>query len=72
MLGLTIHYKHWHESFGERFKLFCEMALQMTGGPGKRYKQFTRDNAQVTVHTCNGIVILCKSLLSKSRIIMFC
>ena len=46
---------------------FGEMALQMKGGQGKRYKQFTRDTAQAVHHTCNGIVSLCRSLLRVSQ-----
>ena len=43
------------------------MALQMKGGQGKRYKQFTRDAAQAIHHTCNGIISLCRSLLRVSH-----
>ena len=46
---------------------FGEMALQMKGGQGKRYKQFTRDTAQAIHHTCYGIVSLCRSLLQVSH-----
>ena len=43
------------------------MALQMKGGQGKRYKQFTQDTAQAIHHTCNDIVRLCRSLLRASH-----
>ena len=46
---------------------FGEMALQMKGGQGKRYKQFTRDTAQAIHYTFNGIVSLCKSWLGVSK-----
>ena len=46
---------------------FDEMKLQMRGGQGNRYKQFTRDAAQEIRHTYNGIVILCRSLLRVSH-----
>ena len=46
---------------------FGEMALQMKGGQGKRYKQFTQDTAQAIHHTCNDIVRLCRSLLRASH-----
>ena len=46
---------------------FGEMALQMKAGHGNRYKQFTRVTNQKIRHTCNGIVILCRSLLRVSH-----
>ena len=46
---------------------FGEMALQIKGGQGKRYKQFTRDTVQLIHHICNGIVSLCRSLLRVSH-----
>ena len=46
---------------------FSEMALQIKDGQGKRYKQFTRDAAQVIYHTRNGIISLCRSLLRVSH-----
>ena len=54
------------DHLGERLNTilqFGEMALQMKGGQGKRYKQFTRDTTQTIHHTCNGIVSLRRSLL---------
>ena len=50
-----------------RILQFGEMALQMKGGQGKRYKQFTRDTSQATRHIYNGIVSLCRSLLRASH-----
>ena len=51
---------------------FGEMALQIKGGQGKRYKQFTRDTAQAIHHTFNGIVSLCRSQpeVSKSYVLL--
>ena len=46
---------------------FGEMALQMAGKQGKRQKQLTRDTAQAVFHTCNGLVCLCRHLLSTSH-----
>ena len=46
---------------------FGEMALQMKGGQGKRYKQFTQDTAQAIHHTCIGIVSLWRFLLRVSH-----
>ena len=43
------------------------MALQMAGRQGKRQKQLTRDTAQAIYHTCNGLVSLCRHLLSNSH-----
>ena len=49
---------------------FGEIALQMKGGQGKRYKQFTRDTAQAKfVHVM--VLSVCPDLCSESRIIMF-
>ena len=48
---------------------FGEMALQMKGGQGKRFKQFTcsvKYTAQAIHHTYNSIVRLCRSLLRVS------
>ena len=46
---------------------FGDMALQMAGKQGKRQKQLTRDTAQAIFHTCNGLVSLCRHLLSTSH-----
>ena len=46
---------------------FGDMALQMGGKQGKRQKQLTRDTAQAIFHTCNGLVSLCRQLLSTSH-----
>ncbi|KAL8614662.1 hypothetical protein ACOMHN_051114 [Nucella lapillus] len=46
---------------------FGDMALQMGGKQGKRQKQLTRDTAQAIFHTCNGLVNLCRQLLSTSH-----
>ena len=46
---------------------FGEMVLQMKGGQGKRYKQFTQDTAQAIHHTYNDTVRLCRSLLRVSH-----
>ena len=43
------------------------MALQVKGGQGKRYKQFTGDTAQAIHDTCNSIVSLCRCLLRLSH-----
>ena len=49
---------------------FGEIALQMKGGQGKRYKQFTWDTAQTKfVHAM--VLSVCADLCSESRIIMF-
>jgi hypothetical protein len=46
---------------------FGDMALQMGGKQGKRQKQLTRDTSQAIFHTCNGLVNLCRQLLSTSH-----
>ena len=46
---------------------FGDMALQMAGKQGKRQKQLTRDTANAIYHTCNGLVDLCRQLLSTSH-----
>lgn len=46
---------------------FGDMALQMAGKQGKRQKQLTRDTAQAIFHTCNGLVSLCRHLLTTSH-----
>lgn len=46
---------------------FGDMAQQMAGRQGKRQKQLTRDTAQAIHHTCNGLVSLCRHLLSTSH-----
>ena len=46
---------------------FGDMALNMAGRQGKRQKQLTRDTAQGIFHTCNGLVSLCRHLLSNSH-----
>ena len=49
---------------------FGEIALQMKGGQGKRYKQFTWDTAQAKfIHAM--VLSVCADLCSESRIIMF-
>ena len=49
---------------------FGEIALQMKGGQGKRYKQFTWDTAQTKfIHAM--VLSVCADLCSESRIIMF-
>ena len=48
-----------------------EMALHMEGCQGKRYKQFTRDNAQAIYHKGNGIVSLCRYLIRVSHSYVF-
>ncbi|GFO33315.1 transposable element p transposase [Plakobranchus ocellatus] len=46
---------------------FGNMALQMARKQGKRQKQLTRDTAQAIFHTCNGLISLCRHLLSTSH-----
>ena len=46
---------------------FGVMAQEMAGRQGKRQKQLTRDTAQAIYHTCNGLVSLCRHLLSTSH-----
>ena len=46
---------------------FGDMALQMGGKQGKRQKQLTRDTSQAIFHTCNGLVSLCRQLLSRNH-----
>ena len=46
---------------------FGDMALQMGGKQGKRQKQLTRDTSQAIFHTCNGLVALCRQLLSTTH-----
>ena len=46
---------------------FRELAQQTAGKQGKRVKQLTRDTAQAIYHTCNGLVSLCRHLLSTSH-----
>lgn len=46
---------------------FGEMALEMAGPQGKRQKQLTRDTAKALHHTSNGLVSLCRHLLSTSH-----
>lgn len=46
---------------------FGDTALQMAGKQGKRQKQLTRDTAKAIYHTCNGLVALCRQLLSTSH-----
>lgn len=46
---------------------FGDMAQQMAENQGRRQKQLTRDTAQAIYHTCNGLVSLCRHLLSTSH-----
>lgn len=46
---------------------FGDLAQQMAGRQGKRVKQLTRDTAQAIYHTSNGVVSLCRHLLSTSH-----
>ena len=46
---------------------FGDMALEMAGTQGKRIKQFSKDTANAIHHTCNGLVDVCRDLLSSSH-----
>ena len=46
---------------------FGDMALEMAGTQGKQIKQFSKDTANAIHHTCNGLVDLCRNILSSSH-----
>lgn len=58
------------DPFDERLNFILEfgkMCLQISGPAGKRCQQLTFDTAQSVFHTCNGLVELCRSLLTSTH-----